>query len=225
MIDINCDMGERDDVPEEAIMPLITSANVACGGHAGGGRAMERTLALAIEHHVRCGAHPGYPDRANFGRLALPMSAAEIAQTVYEQVAELDAAACILNCSLTHVKPHGALYNTAAVDGEVAAAIAEGVRRWNPGVPLVGLAGSRMLEVWRRAGFEVIAEGFADRAYEPDGTLRPRHLPGAVISDPNAAAEQAAALAAGGRVETICVHSDSPRAVEILRAIRARLAR
>ncbi|HET8547720.1 MAG TPA: 5-oxoprolinase subunit PxpA, partial [Bryobacteraceae bacterium] len=198
-IDINCDVGERDDVPEERILPFVTSANVACGGHAGDERTMERTLRLARRYGVMCGAHPGYPDAASFGREQLNMSAAALADTVFEQVARLARVAERIGIALTHVKPHGALYNTAARDAETARAVAEGVARWRRDVVLVGLAGGVMLEIWRDAGFAVAAEGFADRTYEADGTLRSRKLPGAVIEEPPAAAEQAVRLAHQGR--------------------------
>jgi UPF0271 protein len=189
-IDLNCDMGELSTVPEEELMPLISSANIACGGHAGDEKTMARTLGLALRFGVRCGAHPGYPDRENFGREELPMTSGEIARSVYEQITRLDAIAAPAGCRLGHVKPHGALYNVAAKRADVAAAIAEGVRRWRTDVVLVGLARSVMLDVWGEAGFRVAAEAFADRAYEPDGTLRSRKLPGALITDPAAAAEQ-----------------------------------
>jgi UPF0271 protein len=213
-IDLNCDMGELQEAAEERIMPLVTSANVACGGHAGDDRTMERTLRLARRFGVMCGAHPGYPDRTSFGREEMKMAAAEVAQSVYEQVTRLAAVAERLGVTLTHVKPHGALYNTAARDGETARAIAEGVRRWRPDVPIVGLPGTEAA---------AIAEGFADRVYEPDGTLRSRKQPGAVIEDPGVAAAQAVNLARSGKVKTICVHGDNPAAADIVRAVRAAL--
>ena len=221
-IDLNCDMGELPEVPESEIMPRITSANVACGSHAGDERTMEATLRLAMKHGVSCGAHPGYPDRENFGRKALALTVEEIAESVYEQVTALDRIAQRVGCEIRHVKPHGALYNVAACDPEVAIAVAEGVARWRFDVILVGLAGSPMLRAWREVGFSTAAEGFADRAYEPDGTLRPRSHGGALITDPEAAADQAVSLARGGQVETICVHSDTAGAVLILSAIRRR---
>ena len=222
-IDLNCDMGELTDAPEELLMPLISSANVACGAHAGDRATMERTIRLAVLHNVAVGAHPGYPDKENFGRIELRMAADEIGRSVYEQIAALEDVAQAAGCRLRHVKPHGALYNAAARDRAIASAIAAGVRRWNEAVPLVGLAGSVMLEVWRDAGFRVLAEAFADRAYEPDGTLRSRRLPGALITDPDQAAEQALRIARGGMAQTICIHSDTPQAVEIARAVRERL--
>ena len=215
-IDLNCDMGElADAVLEQALLRHITSANVACGGHAGDAASMRRTVDLARRYGVAVGAHPGYPDRANFGRAAMPLTAAEIAATVAAQIRALTEIAG----RLTHVKPHGALYNVAAKDAAVARAIAEGVALAGGEVVLVGLAGSAMLDVWRDMGFGVAAEGFADRRYEPDGSLRPRKLADALITDPPQAAAQALRLAQEGRVQSLCVHSDTPGSVEILAAV------
>jgi 5-oxoprolinase (ATP-hydrolysing) subunit A len=224
-IDLNCDMGELADAPEELLMPLVSSANLACGAHAGDPGMMQRTIRLAMRHSVAVGAHPGYPDKQNFGRIELAMTPEEIERSVYEQITALAGVAEPLGCSLRHVKPHGALYNIAARDRSVAMAIAAGVRRWNQAVPLVGLAGSCMLRAWEGAGFRVLAEAFADRVYEADGTLRARRLPGALITDPAQAAEQALRIARSGAVQTICIHSDTPQAVEIARAVRERLLR
>ena len=219
--DINCDMGELEDAAHEAaLMEHITSANIACGGHAGDDHIMERTTRLALDRKVRIGAHPGYPDRANFGRIEIAMRPAEIAATVHQQIARLDGIVQRLGGSIVHVKPHGALYNVAVHNVGVARAIADGVARWNPHVVLFGLAGSPMLEIWRGMGFQVWREAFADRCYEPDGTLRSRKLPGALITDPAQAAAQAARLASEGHADTICVHGDTPGAVEILKACR-----
>ncbi|MGO4883722.1 MAG: 5-oxoprolinase subunit PxpA [Bryobacteraceae bacterium] len=219
-IDLNCDMGELPDTAlEEALMRHITSANVACGGHAGEAESMRRTVEAARRHGVAVGAHPGYPDRANFGRVEMALSAEEIAQTVYGQIGALAAIAG----QLSHVKPHGALYNVAAKNSVVARAIGDGVARFGADLTLVGLAGSVMLDVWRKMGFRVAAEGFADRRYEPDGSLRPRKFVDALITDPTAAAAQALRLASEGRVETICVHSDTPGSVAIAAAVAAAL--
>ncbi len=220
-IDLNCDMGELEDAAHEAaLMALVTSANIACGAHAGDLATMERTARLALEQGVRIGAHPGYPDRENFGRLELAMSEAEVAQTVYEQIGLLDSVVTRLGGAVAYVKPHGALYNVAVHNPEVARAIAEGAARWNPDALLFGLAASPMLDVWRAMGMRVAGEAFADRRYEPDGTLRSRKLPGALITDPAEAAAQAMHLANSGLAETICVHGDTPGAVAILRACR-----
>jgi UPF0271 protein len=223
-IDLNCDMGELEDAQHEAaLMESITSANIACGGHAGDEATMERTARLALERGIRIGAHPGYPDRANFGRIEMPMSAAEIEATVREQIERLDAVVRRLGGEIVHVKPHGALYNVAVRNETVARAIAAGIAQWNSKTTVFGLAGSRMLDWWREMGFTVAAEGFADRRYEADGTLRSRKFPDALITDPQAAAAQAVRLAREGVAQTICVHGDTPGAVEILKACRKAL--
>ena len=226
MIDLNCDMGELEDAGHEAaLMEYITSANIACGGHAGDEAIMERTARLAMDRGVRIGAHPGYPDRANFGRLEIAMSPAEIAETVYRQIRRLEEVVARLGGTVAYVKPHGALYNVAVKDAGVARAIGEGVTRWRPGAPVFGLAASPMLAVWREMGLEPVGEAFADRRYEPDGTLRNRKFADALITDPEAAAAQAVRLAREGKAQTICVHGDTPGAVGILRACRAALER
>jgi 5-oxoprolinase (ATP-hydrolysing) subunit A len=206
------------------LMRHITSANIACGGHAGDEATMERTARLALERGVRIGAHPGYPDRANFGRLEMPLSPSQIAQTVFAQIERLDAVVRRAGGEIVHVKPHGALYNVAVRNAEVAGAIGEGVARWNAAVPVFGLAGSPMLEVWRGMGLRAIGEAFADRRYEPDGTLRNRKFADALITDPAAAAAQAVRFAQAGQAETICVHGDTPGAIDILAACRAALS-
>jgi UPF0271 protein len=222
--DLNCDLGELDDAALEArLMEHVTSANIACGGHAGDEGAMERTIRLALERGVNVGAHPGYPDRANFGRLEIAMSEAEIEDTVAWQIGRLEAVAERLGATIVHVKPHGALYNVAVRNRAVARAIGTAVRQWNVRARLLGLAGSPMLEVWRGMGLRVAAEGFADRRYEADGTLRSRQLADALITDPVEAAAQAVRLAREGGVETICVHGDTPGAANILEACRRAL--
>jgi len=238
-IDLNADLGEFPealaDGREEALLRLVTSANVACGGHAGDERTMAGVVTLARALGVRVGAHPGYPDRAGFGRDAGGMTPSEIERTVFEQVSKLAEVAARAGVRLAHVKPHGALYNDAARDEAVAAAVARAVRRWRAGACMVGLAGSSALGVYASAGLRAVAECFADRVYEADGSLRSRKLPGALIGDARAAAEQAAsiarlgyAMAGGVRVaiaaETICIHGDGPDAVGFATAVRAALA-
>jgi 5-oxoprolinase (ATP-hydrolysing) subunit A len=224
-IDLNCDMGELEDAAHEAaLMEHITSANIACGGHAGDEATMERTVLLALERGVRIGAHPGYADRANFGRIEIPMAAADIAYTVRSQIERLDAVVRRLGGVIVHVKPHGAMYNLAVRNAEVARAIGEGVAQWNEAIPLFGLASSPMLEVWRGMGLTAVGEAFADRRYEADGTLRARKFPDALITDPREAAAQAVRLARSGAAQTICVHGDTPGAVAILAACREALA-
>jgi UPF0271 protein len=225
IVDLNCDMGELEDAQHEAaLMQYIASANIACGGHAGDEATMQRTARLALERGVRIGAHPGYPDRANFGRIEIHMAAAEIELTVCRQIERLDAVVRGLGAEIVHVKPHGALYNVAVRNAEVARAIANGVRQWNSRVILFGLAGSPMLDVWRQMGMAVAGEAFADRRYEPDGTLRSRKFPDALITEPQAAAAQALRLARDGNVQTVCVHGDTPGSVEILKACHRALA-
>ncbi|HMD70448.1 MAG TPA: 5-oxoprolinase subunit PxpA [Bryobacteraceae bacterium] len=223
-VDLNCDMGELEDAAYEAeLMRQIGSANIACGGHAGNDASMERTVRLALAHGVRIGAHPGYPDQAHFGRIEMAMTEEAIAETVCRQIRRLNGTVGRLGGEIVHVKPHGALYLAAARNQAVARAIGAGVARWNPCAAVFGLAGSPALEVWRGMGLDAIPEAFADRRYEPDGTLRPRRLPGALITDPRAAAAQAVRLAREGSARTICVHGDTPGAVEILKACREAL--
>jgi len=236
-IDLNCDMGELPeaivDGTQEALMRSITSANVACGGHAGDENTMRATILQAQRFGVAVGAHPGYADRENFGRLELNISASEVGESVFQQVRSLARVAESCGTRVVHVKPHGALYNQAVRDRALAAAIAAGVARWSRDVVLVGLAGSLMLEVFRTAGFQVASEAFADRRYEPDGTLRSRKSADALLRDPAEAGRQALAIARGGTVvasdgsevalvaQTICIHGDTPGAT----AISAEVAR
>ena len=239
-IDLNCDMGEMReaivDGTQEALMRSITSANVACGEHAGNEETMRLTIEQARRYGIAVGAHPGYPDRENFGRLELKMAPNEVAASVSEQVRALAQVAQTCGAQVVHVKPHGALYNQAVRNRELARAIADGVARWRRDVVLVGLAGSPMLEVFREAGFAVAAEAFADRRYEPDGTLRSRKFEDALIRDPEQAARQALGMVERGVVrasdgsevavaaQTICIHGDTPGApaiaAEVARVLR-----
>jgi 5-oxoprolinase (ATP-hydrolysing) subunit A len=238
-MDLNCDMGEvpeaATDGTQDSIMQSLTSVNVACGGHAGDARTMKATIEQALRWNVALGAHPGYPDRANFGRLELELSPEAISELVFEQVERFAEIAEDSGAPVTHVKPHGALYNQAACNRAVAEAIATGVARWRRDVALVGLAGSLMLDVFGEAGFQVTAEAFADRRYEPDGTLRSRKFENALISDPEECGKQALDIAARGRVlscdgtevvvkaQTICIHGDSPGASKVAAAVAHRL--
>jgi 5-oxoprolinase (ATP-hydrolysing) subunit A len=225
-IDLNCDMGELEDAAHDAaLMAYITSANIACGGHAGNDSTMERTARLALAHGVHIGAHPSYPDRAHFGRLEIPMSSEEIRATVRAQIEHLERVLARLGARIVHVKAHGALYNLAARDQEVARAIGAAICGWNPQAVVFGLAGSPGLEVWREMGLRVAAEGFADRRYESDGSLRSRQFADALIAGPFEAAAQAVRLAREGVAQTICVHSDTPHSIEIVRACREALLR
>jgi UPF0271 protein len=235
-IDLNADVGEGLDAADAAILPLITSANIACGGHAGGLRTMRTTLELAVRHGVGVGAHPGYPDREGFGRREIDIGDDALRDSVAEQLEVLAVVARENGVLIGHVKPHGLLYNKAAADPDLAALLAALVCDWDASVVLVGLAGSRLLEAGRVAGLAVAAEGFADRAYEPDGSLRPRTRSRALHGDPTVVATQAVAIArdrrapldGGGFVpvmaETLCLHGDEPGAVENALAVRAALA-
>lgn len=239
-IDLNADVGERPealrDGSEEALIRLVSSANIACGGHAGDEETMAQGIRLCMKYGVAVGAHPSYPDRARFGRERLSLSPEAIQAAVFDQVKTLGEKAKRLGAEVRHVKPHGALYNTASHDRAVAEAIAKGVAQWRGGLTLVGLAGSLMLNVWREIGFRTAAEAFADRTYESDGTLRSRKKEDALITDPKQACRQALriirdrALLSGEGVEvpidakTISVHSDTPHAVSLLIALRQTLA-
>jgi len=239
-VDLNCDVGESYGAyrfgADDALMPWITSANVACGYHAGDPLVMDETVRLAVRHGVGIGAHPGFPDLLGFGRRAMQLAPGEVENYVLYQVGALAAFARAAGAELAHVKPHGALYNVAARDVEMARAVVRGVARAGSDLILVGLAGSALLEAAREAGLAVASEGFADRAYNPDGTLRSRRLPGALLESPAAAAEQALRIARDGtvtshtgeevslHVDTICLHGDTPAALEIAQAIRHRLA-
>ena len=226
-IDVNCDMGESAEALrgglQESLMPWITSVNVACGGHAGDAELMSGTIAAALKWNVAVGAHPSYPDRANFGRVRMSLGADELARSVGAQIRALARVAKDLKAELRHVKAHGALYNDAAADPATAEAIAAGTALFSRELVLVGPAGSKMLEVFAGLGFRTAAEAFADRRYEPDGALRARSFKDALIAEPAAAAAQAVGFALGGEVATICVHSDTPGALAIARAVAAGL--
>ncbi len=218
-IDLNADLGERSG--EEPLYALVTSANVACGGHTGDEASMGAAVRLALAHGVALGAHPSYPDRPGFGRtIPRAFDRGELAASIQAQVGELARIARGLGARLTHVKPHGALYNEAARDPKTAALVALALEPVAQDLILVGLAGSVAIDLWRERGFRVAAEGFADRAYRHDGSLLPRSEKGALVTDPAAAVAQALRLARSGTVETICVHSDSPGAASILEAVR-----
>lgn len=236
-IDLNSDVGESFGAwtlgADRELIPFVTSANVACGFHAGDPRVIERTVQIAVASGVAVGAHPAYPDLPGFGRRVMEMAAADLEAAVLYQVAAVAGFARAAGVELRHVKVHGALYNRAARDERVAAAIARGVRRFSRELVLVGLAGSAMIDAGRAEGLAVAAEGFADRAYQPDGTLRPRAEPDAVLHDPAVAARQALGIARDGRVrayegsvlslhaDTLCIHGDTPGAPAVAAAVRA----
>lgn len=239
-IDLNADVGEGYGAwppPADAeLFPLISSASIACGFHAGDPGRMRATAELAARHGVAVGAHPGYPDLLGFGRRELGASPIEIGDYVAYQVGAMMACAAAAGSRVRYVKPHGALYNRAARDPEVARAIAEAVRAADPSLALLGLAGSALLAAARDAGLRPVPEAFLDRAYQQDGSLVPRGQPGALIDDPPVAAARAIKLAREQVVETVdgrvvrvaaesfCVHGDGARAVAVLRAVRERLA-
>jgi len=228
-IDLNADVGESFgawSLGEDArLIPIVSSVNIACGFHAGDPQVMERTVARAVAANVAIGAHPGYPDLAGFGRREMEMALTDLETAIVYQVGALAAFARAAGTDLRHVKPHGALYNRAARDIATAEAVARAVKRVSPDLVLVGLAGSVGLDAGRTLGMDVAAEAFADRAYEPDGSLRSRHLDGAVIDDPEACARQALAIVRDGRVhaDTLCVHGDRPGAFDRAAAVRAAL--
>jgi UPF0271 protein len=213
-IDLNADVGEGvgDDA---ALLAVVTSANVACGFHAGDATTMRRTCAAAVARGVVIGAHVGYRDREHFGRRDLDVPADVVGAEAAEQLEALAAAAGAEGGAVRYVKPHGALYHRAARDPEAAAALARAAR----GRPMVGAPGSPLLDAARAAGLDAVPEGFADRAYRPDGTLVARSEPGAVIGGDDAVA-QAVRLAGEGTLRTLCVHGDSPDAVTLARAVR-----
>lgn len=221
VIDLNADVGEADN--EEPLYALITSANIACGGHTGDDATMSRAIGAALRHGVAIGAHPGYPDREHFGRLTRRLERDELARSIAGQVAALVRVASGLGARVDHVKPHGALYNDAASRPEVANAVADAVASVAGSRVLVGLAGSTALAVWRQRGFAVAAEGFADRRYGEGGTLVSRAEACALITDPDEAAAQALRLARGGVCTTLCVHGDTPGAAAIALAVRGAL--
>lgn len=237
-IDLNADVGESLGAwslgEDEALIPLVTSVNVAAGMHAGDPVGIGRTVALAARYGVGVGAHPGYPDVAGFGRRDMALSPAEIEATVLYQVGAVAAFARAAGVELRHVKAHGALYNRAAHDEAAADAIARAVAAFSRELVLVGLAGSALVAAGRAAGLAVAEEAFADRAYEADGSLRSRRLEGAVLDDPAATAAQAVAIVRGTvtavdgtpltvRADTICVHGDLPGAAARARAVREAL--
>lgn len=232
-IDLNSDLGERvgDDT---AVFGIVTSANVACGGHAGDDESMRACVALAIAHGVSLGAHPSYLDREGFGRRDVEIDSAELRDEILRQIEVLAAVATTAGTRVRYLKPHGALYNRIAVDPAQADAVALAAR--DAALPLLGLAGTAIHAAAERHGVAFFREAFADRAYLPDGTLAPRSIEGAVITDPVVAADRAVRMAVDGRVEaldgtvlrievdSLCIHGDTPGAVAMAAAVRERLA-
>lgn len=233
-IDFNCDLGEGC-YGDAAIIPLITSASIACGGHAGDAAKMRTTLRLCRDHGVAAGAHPSYPDRANFGRQELPLAPEQIETLVEAQISTLAIIAKAEGVRLAHVKPHGALYNVAARDRAIADAIVRAVVRFDPELILFGLSGSHLTTAGQAAGLRVAHEVFAERRYEADGTLTPRSRDDAVIHDLDESIAQVRGFVRDGRViartgealalhaDTLCLHGDRADAAGFARAIRAAL--
>tara|TARA_B100000929_G_C15498989_1_gene416833 strand:- start:54 stop:776 length:723 start_codon:yes stop_codon:yes gene_type:complete len=233
-IDINSDMGEMSsllsDGTYEKLMDHVTSINVACGGHAGDEDMMVDMVFMANKKAVNVGAHPSYPDKENFGRIDIHMDTNELLDTVRKQIQLLVDISADNGVTLSHVKPHGALYNRAVIDEDIAQTIGEAIIQVDPLLKVMGLAGSKMLSVFGDLGLDIMAEAFADRTYEPDGTLRNRKFNDALITDPNQAAQQTLAIINGYVVsvdgtevpieaQTLCIHSDTTNAVEIAKAV------
>lgn len=236
-IDINSDMGESYGAwimgADEDIMPHITSANIACGFHGGDPKTIDKTVQLAKKYGVAVGAHPSYPDLQGFGRRRMNMPLDEVEATIIYQVGALAAFAAASDVPLVHVKAHGELYNWAAVDADVARAIARGIKRVDPNLVMVCLGTApKMCQAGQAEGLKVAREAFADRMYMPDGTLQPRRIAGSVHQDPEIAAQQVLDIvrerkvktADGSRIpidaETICIHGDNPPAPKIAAAVR-----
>lgn len=234
-VDVNCDLGEsfgRYQLGEqEEVLKYVTSANIACGFHAGDPTVMRKTVALAVENDVRIGAHPSFPDLIGFGRRQMQVAPHEAYDMVVYQIGALDAFLRLHNTQLQHVKPHGALYNMAAVDPSLAEAIAQAVKDVSPSLVLYGLAGSELTKAGEKLGLTVAHEVFADRTYQPDGTLTPRTEANALITDEQQSLDQIRQMVMEGSVravdgtnvklqaDTICVHGDSPHAVAFARRI------
>lgn len=238
-IDLNLDAGESAESfangTEEALYRLVSSVNVACGGHAGDEPSMREAVRLARKNDLAIGAHPSYPDRPGFGRKRLEISHGELVASLKSQIKALEAVAASEGARLSHVKPHGALYNVAASDEATAEAIIEAVKSVDSTLIVVGLAGSRFLELCNAKGLRAESEAFVDRGYERDGSLRARSKPDALIEDPAKAAARAIALAKGEKIEsvhgdliqisatTLCMHGDTPNCLSTAHAVVAAL--
>ena len=238
-IDLNADLGEGFGVwqlgDDDAMLGIVTSANVACGFHAGDPAGLLRVCRSAAERGVRIGAQVSYRDLAGFGRRFIDIAAEDLVADVVYQIGALQAIAAASGTTVSYVKPHGALYNTIVTDREQAAAVVEAVHLVDATLPVLGMAGSAFFDEANRRGLRTVAEAFADRAYRPDGRLVSRREPGAVLQDPAAIAERVATMVTSGQVtaidgsrikvsvESVCVHGDSPGAVQIATAVRDQL--
>ena len=241
-IDLNADAGESFGAwamgDDQALLPHVTSITIACGFHAGDPSVIRHTIRVAAAAGVRIGAHPGYPDLQGFGRRAMALTPGEVEDLVLYQVAALLGIAHAEGVRLSHVKPHGALYNRAARDAALAAAVARAVAALDARLTLVGLAGSALMDAGAVGGLRVLSEAFADRAYLADGSLAPRSVEGALVYEPDLVADRAVRIVRDGRVrsldgrtdvlvraDTLCIHGDTPGAAHVARAVRAALQR
>ena len=241
-IDLNADAGESFGAwamgDDEALLPHVTSINIACGFHAGDPSVIRHTIRVAAAAGVRIGAHPGYPDLQGFGRRAMALTPGEVEDLVLYQVAALLGIAHAEGVRLSHVKPHGALYNRTARDVALAAAVARAVAALDARLTLVGLAGSALMDAGAVGGLRVLSEAFPDRAYLADGSLAPRSVEGALVYEPDLVADRAVRIVRDGRVrsldgrtdvlvraDTLCIHGDTPGAAHVARAVRAALQR
>ncbi|MCK4985158.1 MAG: 5-oxoprolinase subunit PxpA [Desulfobacterales bacterium] len=241
-MDLNCDMGESFGAyklgMDEEVIQYITSANIACAWHAGDPAVMNQTVAMALKHGVGVGAHPGYPDLLGFGRRNMDCTMEDVRNYVIFQIGALEAFCKVHGTQLQHVKPHGALYLTAVENEDVARVVAEAIVSVNPDLLYVALAGAKgelMTRIGQEVGLRVVYEAFPDRAYSPEGTLVSRRQPGAVVKDPQAVSERALRMVKEGVViavdgttipleaQTLCVHGDNPKAVDLVRSIRETL--
>lgn len=235
-VDLNCDLGEGGPCDAE-LLDGVTSANIACGFHAGDPGVMRRTVELALKKNVAIGAHPGLHDPEGFGRRAVKVDPQEAFDLTLYQIGALQAIATAQGARLGHVKPHGALYNMAARDAALAEALANAVKAADPALVFVGLAGSEMIRAARRLGLRAAEEAFVDRGYQPDGSLVPRGQPGALIESPDDVARRALRMVREGKVaaadgtelsiraDTLCIHGDTPGAPGFVRALRDALGR
>jgi UPF0271 protein len=235
-IDLNCDLGESFGVykigMDRSIIPYITSANIACGFHASDPVVMNETVKLAADHNVSIGAHPGYADLVGFGRRNMNVAPKEVKALIQYQIGALLSFCSVYHVTMQHVKPHGALYNMACKDADLARAVCEGIYEVNPKLILLALSGSKMIQEAEKIGLKTASEVFADRAYEDDGTLVSRTKPGAMITDSKQAMEQVISMVKTGKVKTIngrlidikadsvCVHGDGEKALEFVSRLR-----
>ncbi len=238
-IDLNADVGEgtepHDIEREMAVMSFVTSVNIACGGHAGDDHSMRKTIRRAAEQSLAIGAHPSYPDRAGFGRVPMRLRPSELRASIRAQLTALLDLAREEGVSIVHCKPHGALYHAASMDESIARAVHQACMDVSVDLRLIGLAGSNAVAWWGDWGGTVLSEAFADRIYRPDGSLRPRNEPDALITDERQAADQACAIALSGSIrcetgevvslaaDTLCIHADTPNAVRIASRVASSL--